>query len=310
MNKVIRNSVIIIVSLCTLTVSAYYVAVNRVLPYSPIRPHRIGRDEIRRYFPDGASPDKTGLKFSPLDVTVEDSINLRGWFIYARRDSAIGTVILLHGIASCKEAMLPLAGTLASAGYNCIVYDSRAHGESGGTNCTFGYYEKRDVSVFIDSSIERFSNVQPVGIYGASLGAAIAIQAMATDRRIRCGIAESPFATMREVIYDYWKSFSGLPVHSIPDGALRNSEKIANFAVDSVSPEDYAKRIDSPVLIIHGDKDEKISIHYGERVFKNLHSPEKKFYLVPGAGHDNLAAIGGQAYSNTVLDFFRTHLRN
>jgi pimeloyl-ACP methyl ester carboxylesterase len=287
----------------------YYVLVNHVLPYSAIRPHRITHEEIAHHYPEAADPGITGMKFEPLDVTVEDSILLKGWFIYSKGEKALGSIILLHGIASSKESMLMFADTLTKHGYNCILYDSRAHGQSGGMNCTFGYYEKRDVSAYINSTLERFPAAGPFGVYGASLGAAIAIQAMAVDNRITCGVVVSPFATLREVTYDYWKRISGLPIHSIPNEVLKLSERIASFAVDSVKPEESARQVGAPVLVVHGDKDEKISIHYGERVFRNLQSPSKQLYVVVGAGHDNIEKIAGESYSRNIVEFFRVHLK-
>lgn len=287
---------------------AYYIAVYHVLPYSPIRPHRISRDEVAKSFPK-TQPRDYGLRSEPLDVDVEDSIKLKGWFVFAKTDTPMGTIILLHGIADSKESLLGFADTLARLGYNCILYDSRAHGESGGTDCTFGYYEKTDVSAYINAATKRFTSLEPFGIYGNSLGAAVAIQTMAIDRRIMCGIVESPFATLREVIYDYWKRLSGLPIRFIPNDALRNSERIAHFVADSVKPEESAKRIGCPVLVAHGDQDKHISIDYGKRVYRNLRSPEKQWYPIHGANHYDLSRVGGEAYFDALRHFLQAHLR-
>jgi len=283
-------------------------AVHNILPYSPIRPHRITRTELTQHFPAQLDPGAAGLRYSQLNVTVEDSILLKGWFVFSGTGNAKGTVILLHGIASCKESMINVAAKLSRLGYNCILYDSRAHGESGGLNCTFGYYEKHDVSVFIDSARTRFPSMGPVGIYGASLGAAVAIQAMAIDHRIACGIAVSPFATMREVVYDYWKHLSRLPLPSITNASLKRSEEIAHFSVDSVRPEQAALEIDNPVLVIHGDQDSKISIRYGRRVYQNLRSPGKQWFEVGGAGHNDIESVAGETYLGTLAAFLQTNL--
>ena len=217
--------------------------------------------------------------------------------------------MLLHGIASCKESLLKISDTLSSLGFNCIIYDSRGHGESGGINCTFGYYEKRDVSLIIDYVAKNFPNNKPFGIYGYSLGAAVAIQAMEIDKRIECGVVVSSFATLREVIYDYWNSISPLHFEWIPDEALKKSESIANFKVDSVKPEESAKHIDRPILVIHGVEDKKISISYGRRVFDNLRNPQKKWYPVTGANHDNIERVGEKALLNSIIQFFLGNLR-
>jgi uncharacterized protein len=286
-----------------LGIIAAYIGIYHILPYSSIRPYRITRAEIiHRY------PVPPGLRLMPFTTIVEDTITLKGYFVPGQPDSVHGTVILLHGIASVKESMFQIADTLARHGYNSIVFDLRAHGESGGIDCTFGYFEKYDVSAVIDEAKKRFGTIDPVAVYGNSLGAAVAIQAMARDPRIRCGIAESPFATLREVVYDYWKHMSGLPLHWIPDEALRESEKIAHFHVDEVAPEESARQIRCPVLIAHGTDDPKISIVYGERIYHHLGGSGNVWYPIAGGTHINLSVAGGEAYRRTLLTFLHQNL--
>jgi uncharacterized protein len=301
------KSSIVFFLLCVFASAGYYIAVYHILPYSSIRPHRITREEKTLLYSGHYDPSTFNLKFENLDVLVEDSITLRGWFIHAKGNTGVATIILLHGIANCKESLLGFADTLAQLGYNCILYDARAHGESGGSNCTYGFYEKHDVSAYIDKATKEYAHVGPIAIYGNSFGAAVALQAMAGDKRIRCGIVECSFATLREVAYDYWKRLSHLPIHFIPDAALKNSEKIANFPVDSVKPEESAKQIDCPVLIAHGDQDKNISWEYGMRVFRNIKSPAKEWYLVHGAGHYDVPKVGGSAYFNILIKFLEVH---
>ena len=309
MKKIFLVILVVLVALGLLGKYSYDFAVYRVLPYSAIRPHRLSGLEKKLFFPYATDLSKLDLQIEPFDVRVEDSIMLKGYFIRAITHDPLGTIILLHGIASCKEAMLPFADTLSHHGYNCIVYDSRANGESGGINCTFGYYEKHDVSTYIDQAYNRFSKVGPIGIFGSSMGAAVAIQAMAIDRRISCGIVESPFSTMREVIYQFWKEMFFLPIRSIPNKALAISEQIAHFKVDSVSPEQSARLISQPVMVVHGDRDEKIPADESKSVFDCLESPQKEWFSIAGGHHNDLSHVGGSSYLNAELDFFRTHLK-
>ncbi len=64
-------------------------------------------------------------------------------------------------------------------GFDVVADDSRAHGESAGDACTYGYHEKKDLSrVLHPLGIERAILV------GGSLGAAVALQAGPGDPRI------------------------------------------------------------------------------------------------------------------------------
>lgn len=85
-----------------------------------------------------------------------------------------------------------------------FIFDSRAHGESQGKYCTYGFYEKKDISAIVDFIGPKYRNVN-IGIWGNSLGAAVAIQAMEYDSRILFGIIESTFTDLSQIVFDYKK---------------------------------------------------------------------------------------------------------
>jgi pimeloyl-ACP methyl ester carboxylesterase len=143
---------------------------------------------------------------------------------------------------------------------------------------------------------------------GGSLGAAVALQAMEADPRISCGVVESPFATLREVVYDYMKRMSGIPARWVSDAALSRSGEIARFPVDSVRPEESARHITRPVMVVHGLMDLHISPDYGRRVYENLRSPEKEWVPVPQASHFTLTSVGGEAYKRRLIGFMKKQM--
>ena len=278
-------------------------ALERVLPYAIIGETRLPREVAYR----GVTPEKLGLRAERFGVEAEPGIYLAGWFVRAE-GAARGTVLLLHGHNSCKEAMLPLAKLLAAHGFNGLAYDSRGCGESGGQYGTYGFYEKRDCARCLDELLRRYGpEVGPVSIFGNSYGGAVALQAMAEDRRFRCGIVESTFATLREVVRDYEAKLVGVRMDALTDAALARAGVIARFAPDQVRPEEAARLIRCPVLVVHGTVDTDIAARYGERVFRNLTTPGSRWYSIEGAGHGDLWDKGGTAYRQAVLDFLLAH---
>ena len=310
--KIMKKHYRLILGIIILIVILGYWGINyaivNVLPYSAIRPSRCTKENLIKYNSGIISPKDLGLKWTDFNITVQDSIKLKGWFVYSNQKQSLGTIFLLHGIASCKATMLSTAELLANNGFNCVLYDSRANGESGGINCTFGYYEKGDLSSYIDSTITRFPNSVPYGVFGNSLGAAVAIQTMAIDKRIVCGIAESPFANLREVIHDYFARMFLFHINYIPDAALKYTEQIAHFKVDSVQPVLAAKDITQPVMIVHGLADKHISSIYGKEVFDNLKSKNKIWYPIEKGTHYNLTQVGGEELKNRIINFYKDNI--
>lgn len=293
---------------CAAMVIIVYIASCHVAPYSVIKPHRLSQVEIALLIPQ-PNPGQFGLVPDTLDIPVNDSLSLRGWFFHALSDSVQGTIMVLHGIASCKEAMLPVADKLCRNRFNVVLFDLRAHGESDGDYCTYGYYEKRDMVVVIDSILSKYPHSTPLAMYGNSLGSAIALQTMAIEPRISCAVVESPFATLREIVSDYLTRLIKIRWRSFSDAALDEAGVIANFSVDDVAPETSALSIQVPVLVVHGTLDRHVSIEYGRRVFRNLQSQSKELFEIPDGDHYNLTTVGGEAYGEKFLSFFQKFCR-
>lgn len=277
-------------------------AINNYLAYTPIRPTRVLIGDL--------TPSKYGLKYKDFNITVEDTIVLRGWFVFSDSTKPKGTIFLLHGIGSNKAAMLANAKSLVAAGFNCVLYDSRANGESEGLNCTFGFYEKKDLSSFIDSVSILFPGSEPYGALGHSLGAAVILQALEKDTRIKCAVVESPFADLRNIIYHYSEKIYSVRIDWIVDKALERSEEIANFKVDEVKPSQSAKNTIQPVMVVHGLKDDRISFKFGKEIFQNLKSTSKKWYPIKNANHNDVTIVGGDALDTAIVFYFKSNINS
>ena len=274
----------------------------KAAPYSAIKPVK---------FSPQISYSDYGLKADKFTFTTRDSVKISGVFIKSNRDSAIGTIIMLHGIASCKESNVNFAKSFADSGFNAILLDMRAHGDSGGDYCTFGYYEREDIKEAIDFCLKKYGDIEPIGITGHSLGGALSIQALSYDKRIKAGCLSGTFARLDDIIRDYMARVTKvLRFKFISNHILSQSGEIANFRPFEVNPEKSAKLVTQPVFIFHGEIDDKISPEYGKRVFNNLASPIKEFLLIKNANHDNIFEKGGEGLIKKEIEFMKKNLHN
>lgn len=278
-------------------------------PYLIIKPHRVSQNQISYLFHKSALPSDFGFHFEEIFIQTKDSFQLKGYYIPSAQNETFGSIIYLHGISGCKESFVGLASNLANKGYEGFVFDSRAHGESGGNYCTFGYYEKEDVSQVIDF-LEKEKGVKNIGVWGASMGGAVALQSLEFDKRLKFGIVESTFHDLLTIIFDYKKRWSGIGIQWMAKSALSRAAEIADFDYEKIKPGESAKSIYQPVFYAHGDIDANISVEYGKEIFENLASTQKELLIVEGAGHHNLGTIGGENYFKRVLKFLEKNVQN
>lgn len=249
-------------------------------------------------------PREAGLPFRDVTLTTKEGIKLHGWLIPSARRAPRGSVIYLHGVGDCKTAGLQLAAYLHKHGFHVLLYDSRAHGESGGRYCTYGYYEKHDVSTAIDFLMKQ-RRLKPgaVGLFGTSMGAAIALQAAALDKRIKGVAAEAAFTDLRTISVDYQRRIAKLPWHFLRNVAMARSQAIAQFKAREVSPLRDVAQLHIPVLFIHGMDDKFINYAYSKMLYHQANEP-KDIFLVPGANHTDIWEISGTLYEKKLLSFF------
>jgi uncharacterized protein len=295
-------------------------AMENMLPYWPIKPFRQNPEHASWRIPRGANPETYGLHPESFELLTPDSVRLQGLYIPSTKPVvpvAYGTfsplktpvkvektLILLHGISSCKEFFLPVAEKLSGEGINVVLFDLRAHGQSGGEYCTFGYCEKHDVSSVVDWLLARDST-QKIGVMGHSLGGAIALQALAEDKRLQFGVIESTFHSLEAVVEQYGVNYFGFRSPWLAQHILDKSAIIARFDPYQVKPMESATHITQPVFVSHGDADERIPWEFGKRNYDGIRSQDKQWYLIPNAGHNGIWKAGGAEYEAALMGFLR-----
>jgi len=289
-----RYKLLIILSLLISIV--LYILPRHVLPYAILQPQRIQTINTL---------ETKNKPYKNIEVLTKDAIKLKGYFVESSIDTTYASIILIHGVGGCKQHFTDLAIDLSNKGYNCWLFDNRAHGESGGQFSTYGYKEKEDISQIIDEIKRRNQNLK-LGVWGNSLGGAIAIQAIEFDDRIDFGIIESTFTDLNKIVYDYQKRFSfGIGLKWMCDITLAKAEVIADFKSNVVKPIKSVTNIEKPMLIAHGNNDKNIKFEYGKALYENLASKDKEFIEVDKGGHNNMFTVGGEEYKNKLFHFLK-----
>lgn len=249
---------------------------------------------------------RTGATKEDFEVRAPDGVELRGWKIRPRTPNG-DWVLLFHGLSDNRSGVLGHAEFLLRHGYSVAMMDSRAHGESGGAMATYGWKERYD-TVAITNAVYASEDVRHLLALGVSMGAAVALQSAAVEPRLEAVVAESPFASLREVSYDY----AALDISPLLGKtlfrpavivAMRSVEKEGGFDPDGVSPEKAVAERVFPVLLICGTWDRRIPCRHAERIYKAARGP-RQLWVVRGAGHAAALGYAPAEYEARVIDFF------
>lgn len=252
---------------------------------------------------------RIGIDFEEIVIRSFDGTKLYGWWVEASPSAA--TVVVLHGVKKNRTDVIRTCLVLRRAGFNVLVFDGRAHGNSEGRFVTYGFFERRDVEVVLNwLTNDKAVDSSRIGLAGESMGAAIALQVAVADPRIRAVWADSPFASLRRVTEEFVQRITHLP-SLVLNPVLWTTLRVANyrggFDIATIDPLTLAERIECPVFLVHGTADELISTTHSKNIYDALRA-QKELWLVPGARHAKAARHTKHEYAERIIRFFQQHL--
>ena len=233
-------------------------ALSFVMAYLLLRPPRMS-DGKALWLLKRLSPEDLGLSFENVEFRVQDEgggrpLRLAGWWI-PHPHAQSRCVVLVHGYADAKVGVIAWAPVFHSLGCNIFAIDMRAHGESGGTISTAGFYEWYDLDQVINElRAQRPGETKRLTLFGVSTGAAI-VSAVATRRDDLAGIIlDSPFADFRHAAMAHF-DLLGLPGRPVQRLALRLAERMSGADFGAISPRATLGAVRCPVMLIQCEAD-------------------------------------------------------
>ncbi len=245
------------------------------------------------------TPGDIGLSAETVRFAADDGVNLEAWLIVP--PAATGTVVLFHGYAASRSALLPEAQAVVGLGYAALVVDLRGGGGSDGSVTTLGYEEARDLVAALRFARER-RLPGPVVLYGQSMGGAAVLRAVAVrGADPDAVIVEAVFGRMLGTVRN---RFALMGVPSFPGaellvfwGGVR-----AGFDPHTHNPEEYARSCRRPALVLHGGADRNARPEEGRAIHDNL-AGRKELVFFEGVGHTSLCAANPALWTASVGRF-------
>ena len=221
---------------------------------------------------------------------------LKGWIL--KKESSTGLMIYYYGNSeSVHESRRKLFTLAQNTVFDILCLDYRSYGSSSGTPA---------IDFMLEDSLEIYDLYAPlymdVFVYGHSLGTIPALHT-AIERRVNGVILEAAFTTAEEAVpgTDYYLPW--------PLNALLTLEASKELAERKPQQFERIRELNAPLLVLHGSEDALFPPEMGSRMFKAAPAGDKKFVLVPGAGHHNMDISSGMA-KESISGFISEHSGN
>ena len=228
------------------------------------------------------------------------------------KENAKGTILLFHGYRSCWQIDfgLVLPYYYDELGYQLLLIDQRAHGQSQGKYLTFGVRERMDVISWTTYMGQLLGQDAPLVLGGLSMGATTVLMASCFEfpANVRAIIADcgftNPMDIAKSVLHrDYPQAPLGLllPVCSF------FTRLFAGFGLNDASTLDAVRESRYPILFIHGTGDTFVPCDMTKQAFAACTS-EKELVLVDGAEHGKSYVLEPSCVQAALKAFLDTHV--
>ena len=185
------------------------------------------------------------------------------------------TVLLVHGWHGRGPQLGAFAAPLVAAGFRVVAFDAPAHGRTPG--------DATDLPEVSEALMTVAGAFPPLhGVIAHSFGVACTLYAIAQ------GLAPRRFVGISAPSDIDFLMASFAARLAVPDAAMTVHRRLleARFGADlwqRFSPNDIARRLDVPALLVHDDEDHDVPVHQGATLARAW--PHADFVQTHGLGH-------------------------
>ena len=200
-------------------------------------------------------------------------------------------ILLVHGWSGRGTQLVKIADAFLENGYATISFDAPAHGKSG-TKTTL-------MLEFIESILEVEKQYGPFEFaVGHSLGGMSILNAVKKGLQIKKAVVIASGNSVINIVNTFTEKI-GLP-NKVAVLMKSNFEKKYHLEMESFSAYVVAKEVKIPVLVIHDNDDEDISVSEAYHLAENLSN--KEILITNNLGHRKI--LGDSKVIEKIVEFF------
>ena len=200
---------------------------------------------------------KIQFDYEEIFIKVDEEIKLKSWLIKKDFDK-FKTLIIFHGNAGDLSNRIYKLNELSKLNINILLISWRGFSGNKGSPTEKNLY--KDAEAAIKWLNKKDVNNNQIILYGESLGTGVAVE-MAKINDFNGIILESPFTSIEnsaKIYYPY------LPV-----------KYLLKDRYDTISKINMVK---SPIMIMHGEKDDVVPFSMGKILFEKANSPKHSYF--------------------------------
>jgi dipeptidyl aminopeptidase/acylaminoacyl peptidase len=262
--------------------------------------------------PGGMRPKET------LSYASADGLTIPAYLTRPSKESAAApmVVMLQDGPASRTTwSWNAEVQMLAERGY--AVFQPQVRGSSGFGRAyreagagQWGLAMQDDITAGVEHLVRLgIADPKRICIYGTGHGGYAAVWGLIkTPALYRCGISLGGVSDIEQLLSDWPSPHADPNVREIERQRATDKQRDAT-SFDAISPIKHAHRIQAPLLIAHGEVDQRVPIGHSKKLVEALEAHRKAHEWLPYRFESHELVINKIKFRQAVLAFLETHLK-
>ncbi len=213
-------------------------------------------------------------------------------------------VILIAGRMESLLYSYFFAEPYRAAGYNVLVIDNRAHGESDGILSSLGCREYKDILNWAKLLHDSLGN-DTVFLHGICIGCSTALYTL-TSRNCPdylCGMAaEGMYRTFAVSLTKHFEE-RNKPMFPLGYITMFYLRLFAGANVLTDGPYKRILKLHKPLLMLHSREDPYSIPQYAQELYDSCPSKQKRLVWFPHGGHSRLRIVDTEGYDAAIRAF-------
>lgn len=270
---------------------------SAVLVFAIVRPRRKSyAHAIAHGLP--TEPSDMGLAGEEVTFNLPDRHTSPGWIIEGNATDG-PTVLVLHGHGDYTHGAMRFVPMLAPHASRIVLFDWPGHGGCSAPWMTCGKREPDDAIAVLEGLPDPLRE-KPIVLFGYSLGGQIAVKTAGLyPDRFAGVIVDGPYRHWDSPIHLKLKRYR---VPSFPFVHLSGLFFWTTGLIRNFDRAHYAKRIDRPLLVLHGSADRICPIEEGQALANA--APNSTFIEIKDGRHNQLHEQAPEQYRSALEQFF------
>ncbi len=242
-----------------------------------------------------------------VHITSRDGLDLFGETYIADGDSHLW-VIGVHGYRGNHTQMAGIISNYGIRGYNALLPDLRACGQSEGKFVGMGWLDRLDMLEWINWIIERDSQAQII-LHGISMGGATVMMTAGESLppQVKAIVEDCGYTSVWDIFEDELSYMFHLPAFPILHIGSLFSSVSAGYGFAEASALNQVRNAQVPILFIHGAEDNFVHTDMVYPLYDACAS-EKELLVVEHAGHGSSYIQDPSLYFDTVFQFIESYI--